>query len=273
MFCNKCGNKIDEGSKFCPNCGNNMDNGFTQQYVNLNNNQSNNVDVQQNNVNNENKSDDKLGLASLIIGIVAFVIVLLGKSFGFILGIVGLILGIISKNKDNKKKIGIILNIVAMVIRIATIVIGAIVLAINPEFLNRLYNELDYSTSDNYVVGTWNCSNFDGTATVGDYTITMKLNKDNSFVFGEYGDLDNNHAGGTYTYEDEKEKNETVTNEYKYYTINITGKEGDYIIDGVQQDRIFEGKFEMGITSVNTQKQAILMNYYTYQMYACYLEK
>lgn len=270
MFCKKCGSNLNEGDKFCNNCGNKVEQ-IPENIVEFNNTTMNNINTSNNNQVSSN--NDKLGLASLIIGIVALIIVLLGKSFGFILGIVGLILGIISKNKDKKKKIGIILNIVAMVIRIATIVIGAIILATNPEFLNRLYNELDYSTSDNYVAGTWNCSKFDGTGVVGDYTITMKLNKDNSFVFGEYGDLENNHAGGTYTYEDEKEKNETVTNGYKYYTINITGKEGDYIIDGVQQDRIFEGKFEMGITSVNAQKQAILMNYYTYQMYACYLEK
>ena len=146
-------------------------------------------------------------------------------------------------------------------------------LAKDTDFWNRLYNELDYKSSENYISGTWNCSKFSGTSEQGEYTITMKLNKDQSFIFGEYGDLNKNHAGGTYTYEDEKEKNENNPNGYKYYTLHLTGKNGDYIIDGVKQDRTFEAKFEMGITSVNTQKQAILMNYGTYQMYYCYLEK
>lgn len=273
MYCNKCGSNLSEQDKFCNNCGNRVEQ-MPENIVQFNNTTSNNLNNDNVNTTNNNQvsNNDKFGLASLIIGIVAIIFVLLGKSFGFLLGIVGLILGIISKNKDKKKKTGIILNIVAMVIRIATIVIGAIFLVINPEFLNSLYNELDYSTSDNYVAGTWNCSKFDGTGTVGEYTVTMKLNKDNSFVFGEYGDLTNNHAGGTYTFEDETEKNETVTNGYKYFIINLNGNEEDYIIDGVLQNRIFAGKFEMGITSLNTKKEAILMNYYTYQMYYCYAQ-
>lgn len=268
MFCNKCGNKLDDGARFCSYCGNNIDNGLNTQSVDLNNNQSNNLYVQKNNVNSSN-SEDKFGLISLIIGIISLVIVLSWESFGFILGIVGLILGIISKNKDKKKKIGIILNIVALILGIGTITFPK-----NNEFFSQLHNELDYSTSSNYVAGTWNCSKFDGTSSVGEaYTVTMKLNKDNSFVFGEYGDLSNNHAGGTYTFEDEKDKNESTNNGYKYFIINMSGDSNDYLIDGVSQNRAFDAKFEIGITSVDSKKQAILMNYYTYQMYSCYLEK
>ncbi len=261
MFCNNCGSKINDGDKFCNNCGSQVESGFSDSYVNLSSN---------NNVGNNN---NKFDLVSLIISIVAILLALFGRIYAIPLGVAGIVFGALYKKKSSKKIAGIVLGIISIVIIGIYVVIGILEIFTDSEVLNRLYNELDYSTSDNYVAGTWNCSNFDGSATVGEYTITMKLNKDNSFVFGEYGDLDSNHAGGTYTYEDEVDKNETVTNEYKYYIINLNGEMGNYVIDGVKQDRAFQGKFEMGITSVNAQKQAILMNYYTYQMYACFLEK
>ena len=264
MTCNKCGKEVAEGSKFCGECGAPIANIENVQENNVLNNVSN-----QSNYNSNEKKTDNFSTISLILGIVAIVLVLISKPLGAVVAVVGLVFGLITKSRDKIRGWGIGLNIAAFFI-LAIIVVFNIVS--NPKFLNQLYNELDYSSSDNYVAGTWNCSNFDGSGAEDDYSVTMKLNKDNTFVFGEYGDLSNNHAGGKYTFEDEKDKNENTTNGYKYFLINLNGNSNDYVVDGVSQNKSFDAKFEIGITSVNTKKQAILMNYYTYQMYYCYLE-
>lgn len=257
MYCGKCGNKLNDNSKFCDKCGCPVD--------------SNNQDVvKKEEVFINKNADDKFDIVSLILGIIAVILVLLDFPLGILVGIVGLVFGLITKKRDKIRGLGIGLNIASFVILAAIAVINVVS---SPETLNKLYNELDYSSSDNYVAGTWNCSNFDGAGSDENYSITMKLNKDNTFVFGQYGDLSNNHAGGSYTFEDEKDKNESTTNGYKYFLITMNGNSNDYIVDGVSQDRSFDAKFEIGITSVNTKKQAVLMNYYTYQMYYCYLEK
>lgn len=262
MICNKCGKKVTDDSKFCGECGAPIEN---VQENNVLNNVSN-----QNNYNSNMNKNDNFATISLILGIVAIVLVLISKPLGAVVAVVGLVFGLITKSRDKIRGWGIGLNIAAFFI-LAVIVVSKVLLS--PDTLNQLYNELDYSSSDNYVAGTWNCSNFDGAGAEDDYSVTMKLNKDNTFVFGEYGDLSNNHAGGKYTFEDEKEKNENTSNGYKYFILNMNGNSSDYVVDGVDQNRSFDAKFEIGITSVNTKKQAVLMNYYTYQMYYCYLEK
>ncbi len=260
MICNKCGKEVVDGAKFCVECGAPIDKEENVQANNISSNiGSGSIE----------KKTDNFATVSLILGVVAIVLVIVANILGVPVAIIGLIFGLITKSREKIRGWGIGLNIAAFLI---LAVMVAFNIVSNPKFLNQLYNELDYSSSDNYVAGTWNCSNFNGSGADNDYSVTMKLNKDNTFLFGEYGDLSNNHAGGNYTFEDEKDKNENTTNGYKYFLINMNGNSNDYVVDGVSQNKSFDAKFEMGITSVNTKKQAILMNYYTYQMYYCYLE-
>lgn len=265
MICNKCGKEVVDGAKFCGSCGSPVeeisDAVETIQSTDVNN---------QNVYSASNEKKDSLAMISLILGIVAVILVFLSMPIGIFVAVVGLILALITKIRGKVRGFGIGLNIAVIFISAVAFIFNVV---LSPETLNQLYNELDYSTSDNYITGTWNCSKFDGSGADKDYSVTMKLNSDKSFVFGQYGDLSNNHAGGTYTFEDEKTKNENTSNGYKYFLIDMTGNSDDYIVDGVKQDRSFNAKFEIGITSVNTKKEAILMNYYTYQMYYCYLEK
>ncbi len=99
MHCSKCGAKIENGTQFCSKCGAEVSNQGIE-------------------INVQNTNKDGKGTASLILGIVSFVV----PCVGFITSIVGLILGIACKEKGGKRTAGIILNSIAL----ALIIIGTI---------------------------------------------------------------------------------------------------------------------------------------------------
>ena len=258
-YCSKCGLENEEGVKYCSKCGNSLTG------------------------NNQKVNKEGLGIASLIIGIItlffSFTCVLILPIFIIVpLAILGLILGIVNKVKHGKKFAGIILNTMAIIVSIIIFVfiIRVTEIAITPNtelnnIFNRIYNELEKETSDNYVSGIYNCKNFDGSKESSEYIVTFKLNDDYTFIWGKYNDLEKNYFKGTYTFEDEHKKNNS--GDYSYYMLNLNVE--DSMIDGIRQD-ISTGKIikdEFGITSVNTKKQGVIMNVNTYNMYYCYEEK
>lgn len=135
--------------------------------------------------------------------------------------------------------------------------------------ISGIYDELDRTTSDNYVAGTWNCA--PGTGSTDDhdnFTTTLELNDDMTFRYGQYGDLRNNHYGGSYTFEDENKKN--PSGDYSYYMVTFDTDE--FVMDGEDQDtsEVNLSKMEMGITRTSEGKSAIMMFVSTYNMYYCY---
>ena len=268
MYCPKCGNQNEENVKFCSKCGASL----TEEKK-------------------EVKNKEGLGKASLVIGIISLIlsftcIILIPIIISLPLSILGLVLGIVNVAKKGKKFAGIILNVLAIINSfILGFIVAPIILSLGifagvaseaskegsdtNKFLNQLYNELDRSTSDNYVAGNYNCKSFDGSGEKGDYIVRFELNENNTFMWGKYNDTSRNYVRGTYTFEDLKKKN--GSGEYSYYNIKLTGSE--YYNDGVKQDEPYGSEYEFGITAVDTKKQGILMNVKTYNMYYCYEEK
>ena len=109
MVCVKCGKEVKEGSKFCTNCGAEMKEEVKEEKLTYTQSAPTPATT-------ESEGDGK-GTASLVLGIVSFVV----PCVGFITSIVGLILGICAK-KSGKKTAGIILNSIAL----GLIVIGTI---------------------------------------------------------------------------------------------------------------------------------------------------
>ena len=263
MYCPKCGTENEQGSKFCSKCGAAMVEGKKEE---------------------KKKSGEGLGTASLVLGIISLVLsftcIIFFPIFLVIpLALVGLILGIVNKAKKGKKFAGIILNSFAIVIStilcfIFFAIVGLTLDEASTEgtslnnFLNQLYNELDRETSDNYVSGNYNCKSFSGSGESGDYIVRFELNKNNTFLWGKYGDTSRNYVRGTYTFTDLEKKN--ASGEYSYYNIKLTGT--DFYENGVKQDEVYASEYEFGITAKNGQKQGIMMNTKTYNMYYCYEE-
>ena len=265
MYCPKCGEQNEANVKFCHKCGASL--------------------TQTNEISESNK--EGLATGSLVIGIISLILsftcIFVVPIFIVIpLALVGLILGIVNKVKKGKKFAGIVLNIIAIVLSVFIFIISILVISVIADnaaknidkdklkkSINQLYNELDRSTSDNYVKGKYNCKSFDGSGANGDYIVRFELNDDMTFLWGKYNETDKNYVKGTYTFEDLKKTNGDRS--YAYYNVKLDGDE--YYNDGVKQDEPYESEYEFGITAEATKKQGIIMNTKTQNMYYCYEEK
>lgn len=154
-----------------------------------------------------------------------------------------------------KKKTGLIIALcitVPMIILTILFIIGAIILT---------------EVISNPVAGEYDCSRFDGVSSSGDYSITMKLNKDGTFVYGQYGDLNRNHASGTYSYEQEYKVN--AIDGYDYYTIKMDGSNGEYLVNGKPSGTNFESELEFGVTKQGLKKEGLIVFPHNYSMFYC----
>lgn len=242
-------------------------------YQDAYNNLSTNTTELNNPITEKNNSNRKesLGTAAMIIGIISIVLSIFLSALIFPLALTGLILGIVNKVKGGKKISGIILNTIAIfIITLLTILIIHIFHVFtnsdNLDMLfNSLYNTLEYSTSKNYVAGKYDCTGVNDKKNT--YLVTLELNEDNTFLYGPYGNLDNNYAKGTYTFEKEEKKN---SGEYKYYMISLAGDKENFIMDGKPNDYDFNSKLEFGLTTNNGKKEGVIIFTNTYNMYFCY---
>ena len=243
-------------------------NNFNNQYPNQQNGYNNNYYNNYQGNNNQPKKDNSYGKTSLIIGIVAFILSFFINFLILPLAITGLVLGILSTS-SGKKVAGILLNLAAIVVVFTMIFL--VLLKIKKDygfrnFLKKIYHELEYQASENYIVGKYNCTGVDDKK--DEYLVTLYLNDDNTFTYGPYGDLDNNHVKGKYTFEDEKKTN--ASGEFKYFMVTMTGNKADYIVNGKSVDHDFESKMEFGVTKLDGKKQGVIMFLSSYNMYYCY---
>lgn len=97
MYCSNCGIKVNNNNKFCTNCG-----------INLKT-----IKV---------KEESGIKLASIILGSIGIFtnLTIIFSFFGFIISLIGLILGIVATKKE-KNAIGIILNSVGLFLSITII--------------------------------------------------------------------------------------------------------------------------------------------------------
>ena len=125
MFCNQCGNFVEDGNAFCPVCGAqvgqapvaNTQNAPVENAFNFNGLPS---------VPEEKKG---LSIASMILGISSAVITWIQPFIAVILALVGLILGCIGVGKGGKGMgiTGIVLSAIFLVINIVIIVLAFII--------------------------------------------------------------------------------------------------------------------------------------------------
>ncbi len=250
MNCKKCGSPIASDSKFCTKCGEQVSESINPS-----------VYGQQNVLSNQDvvykAKKETLGTVSLILGIVSLVLAFFLNIFILPLALTGLILGIVNKCNHGKKVSGIVLNSISMVVAVAVLIVGAYILGI--------FGYLG-SNSNNYVAGKYNCTGVD--SNTDKYLVTIHLNKDNTFLYGPYGNLENNYAKGVYSYEDEHKTDHS--GQYKYFMVTMNGNQEDFIINGVPADHDFSSKMEFGITTEDGKKQGVILFLSTYNMYYCY---
>lgn len=107
MFCTKCGEKNEEGTKFCIKCGNII--------------QTNNIN---NNVSTKNKKDDSsIGIVGFIFSLLGIITCGLTSIIGFILCLIGVISSKKKGEKDNFSLAGLIISSIFLLFIIALLII------------------------------------------------------------------------------------------------------------------------------------------------------
>lgn len=128
MKCKKCGKDINCEELFCGNCGTKIDNcGLentqNETFSNFNEITFGNQKLEQINVQYKgNTTNSNKALISLILGVVSVLLSIIFNIFIIPVAIAGLVLGIVEENKNGKKIAGIVLNSVAIILSIFTII-------------------------------------------------------------------------------------------------------------------------------------------------------
>ena len=125
IICSDCGFEFS-GDK-CPQCGYNVnvsnpDKNVIQNKALKESENKSSLRADCDDTNYKNK-EDKLDLVSMILGIVSLCMQLSGYAYGFWCAIIGLILGIKSKEKTKKRKAGIILNSISLILKLIFLIL------------------------------------------------------------------------------------------------------------------------------------------------------
>lgn len=198
--------------------------------------------------NNENKSIKKetLNTVSIILAIISIALSFFIGFLAFSIAVSSLIFALININKG-KKVSGLIISFYTMFF-----VLG-IAIAVS-------------EMKQNPIAGKYDCTGVD--SNTDEYIVSLYLENDGTFTYGHYDKLENNHAKGTYTYEDEKKEN--YSGDYSYYMVSFNGDKKDFIIDGKSSEKDFNSKMEIGITKNKNKKEAVIIFLNSYNMYYCY---
>lgn len=117
MFCSKCGEKIEDGGKFCQNCGTPVEE-VVEEVKGI----DTGMTIDDKKVIIKTSNEDGKATASLVLGIVSFIV----PCINLITAIIGLILGIICKEKSGKRTAGIVLNSIALALMVIIFIVGFI---------------------------------------------------------------------------------------------------------------------------------------------------
>ena len=201
----------------------------------------------------ENKKKKDYGKISKTIGIISIISVFILMVFVFPISIVGLVFGLKHKKEDGKLNIGIILNVISILLMVPIYLV----------YSNWLFNPV------NPVVGTWNCST--SYENPENYAITLKLNRNKTFIWNKYGDAENNYVKGKFEFKDLKKSSPDMS--FFYYSIKLTSD--NFVSGGQLQSQEYKSNYEIGVgTSLSkARNKAVLINEASYNMYYCTLIK
>lgn len=298
MNCEKCGKKNTKTAVFCTNCGAELkkaEEAKTQNVVEAREEAKTKAATKKVEVVETKKEEGKgLAIAGMVLGIVGLLLSFIVGPFAFILPLLGLIFSLVAKNGKGFKIAGIITSAVAIVIEIIFVIISVLFVGSFFSILNDYLENGDYDKiediiddiDDDYDIyeyrgespyGTWTCAPFESGSGYNvdvddaddDEKTTLYLSYSDTYKYGPYEDLDDNHYSGNFTYEIEKDKNEqNKSNGYKF--IMVKGEVDEFMKDGIKEST--EGKglnFEMELFKDYKYDKALIIFPSTYNMYIC----
>ena len=158
MKCSKCGADNEKDSKFCITCGEKLEE-VKEEVKGV----DTGVKIDNKPVVIETPNSDGKATASLVLGICAFVIFCLS----FPLSLIGLILGLVSKEKSGKRTAAVIINAIVLGLSVILFILGFVTGFIT-EFTEEYYGDRTYNFSDNSTIKTKPKSNTNKSIKVGD---------------------------------------------------------------------------------------------------------
>jgi len=158
MFCTKCGEKLEEGAKFCTNCGETVtevkeekketkkeepkeEKKETKKEEKKEETKTvdTGVKIDGKPVVVEKPAEDGKATASLVLGICSIVISCLALP----LSIVGLILGLVSKERSGKRTAGIVMNAIMLALSVLTLILFGIFAAMGYSIVDEFEKEFE----------------------------------------------------------------------------------------------------------------------------------
>ena len=158
MFCTKCGEKLEEGAKFCTNCGETVTETKEEKKETKKEEpkeekketkkeekkeETKTVDtgvkIDGKPVTVEKPVEDGKATASLVLGICSIVISCLALP----LSIVGLILGLVSKERSGKRTAGIVMNAIMLALSVLTLILFGIFAAMGYSVFEEVEKEFE----------------------------------------------------------------------------------------------------------------------------------
>ncbi len=116
---------------------------------------------------------------------------------------------------------------------------------------------------DKYI-GSWDCKGYTASSGVSNsYLVSMEINSNGKYKFGQYNDLANNRFSGTYTAKYESDKKKQYNKDFYLLDFNID----EYIVNGKNQNQTSKMEFEMEFIK---DDEFLMVNAYSLAMYYCY---
>lgn len=197
-----------------------------------------------------------MGILSLILAIVAFLLAFILPGLGIVIGIVSVVFGIIDLIRRFKKKESKVIQIIAVVIAtisiFASIIFGMIKLFMYMDksgVINKIESEITTNNSKK-MIGTWYDSK-NGQ--------TLIINSDNTVELYT-ADRSKLYIKGTYTMT--QDTTNTIGDEY-FITITTT----DRTVNGKKYTDKYTTKFSL---TTEDYKNMVMMNQVSYNMYQFY---
>ncbi len=129
------------------------------------------------------------------------------------------------------------------------------------EFYTDNPNTLKTTSS---IVGIWYCSTHDQNNNSADnFNSILELNSDMTFRYGQYGNLDNNHYSGTYTFSEIELNDEiqTKTNVISKYKIHFSTDEAIFNGQPYNSSSLSLSDLDMSITKTSAHERRALIKF------------
>ena len=243
-FCEYCGEKINEGDVYCLKCGKKQ--------------------VIVSDLKPKKTGTEGLATASLVLGIISFVLSFIVNIFIIPLALVGLILGIVGR-VHGRKYSGIVLNAIAMIVAVIVFILWIVLFV----YIADNYDENDkygYTKEDySEVVGTWNCNGVNSTLD-NDYDLVVTLNDDKTFILGDYNNTEN-YFKGVYYFEDDDLNSFIKSN--KSHAIGLNPLEKYEHGDLVNEWDDVDDAYKMIVTKTKDKSHTVLIDDDNDRIYYC----